>query len=1098
MELNGIEGMDYSYNYKVLQETVADDDLFEDKTHKTVSENLHRLIETAESAVTIGLEGGWGSGKSTVINLLRSNLSAQKGDKTLFYIFDAWSHDGDPLRRIFLEGLIDNIDPKEADTELQKTKFDISNRTKNVDIKTQKKGSTLAKRLSTSALLVPPGTALMLTAVKNSDLLLPWQVGASEVNWLFLFGLLFAFSPLLYLAFWYFFGEKDKSGKLKWEMFESESTETYTQNITEENERTSIEFERYFKEIANNFIGEEKTYSRAIIVIDNLDRVSSSQARNIWGTLQTFFQHRSSSEKNNLWLKNLWFVIPYDREGFSRLWQADQYQEADIAQSFLNKCFQVIAEVPQPVMTGWIRYLSESAEKTLFGWPENEVQAVINTYKSYFSRLDESPTPRHIHVFLNQVGIVGMRWAGEMSPESIAMYAILRYENSERTLRRLLLDREIPNIGEINANEFLIYQELSGMLFGVKKEKGTQLLLGPEINQALRNGDGVSLRSLIDTHSEAFWVAWTAIKDSVFPTSSHTEEYRIAFLAAVHEGMNDKLDRIFHERKLILQDWMAPDKKLDFGSFDYLIPAQQLYDLADEKDSFLTWLFELVKGSINFSVKFFGKDEFQKDSLTRKVILVQFLRDHGKDLPACTYPTLTADNWGNWLDTLNELKIKVPYILPAKGTIGSIWDKSIEDPNNPDPFLIMDLKRSVGLMPSQTGWDHVVSGLVTWLQSPQRGMGNGSVYELILEMLSRLSSKLTQPLRKGIRESTFLQTSASEDINTIKSLPLIYGVVFTSEIQENSEVPESIKDYWSNYDDDKIDFVSKKLSFYKFECCLWDISRDSSNALAIEIIRASKSSKLFSCSDSIAYIDELEWLDGKERQNILEKLISAGAYKAVKSHIKDNPEEYEKVLYILQSSGNNEITDFVDQVIKKISKELWRKNLSGRGYLVRCLNRENKNHNFTDAFSEYIIQGMGGEDVSAMVWKHFDVLIEFVQDKSIHAREFTKAYFGADKDMLDDVAFNTISKHMHPYIRFISDENVMKRLNNWIDDEQLDRLDWTLSSDKVFESKPLESLESRILAKLSSRDESGDIWRRLADRLEIKLEMDQDKEPKDD
>ena len=52
----------------------------------------------------IALEGGWGSGKSTVTRLLKSKLESDNNN--FVWIFDAWAHEGDPLRRTFLERLL--------------------------------------------------------------------------------------------------------------------------------------------------------------------------------------------------------------------------------------------------------------------------------------------------------------------------------------------------------------------------------------------------------------------------------------------------------------------------------------------------------------------------------------------------------------------------------------------------------------------------------------------------------------------------------------------------------------------------------------------------------------------------------------------------------------------------------------------------------------------------------------------------------------------------------------------------------------------------------------------------------------------------------
>jgi predicted KAP-like P-loop ATPase len=63
---------------------------------------IAELIRSGEAGgKMIGVEGGWGAGKTTVINLLRGELSDDK--LVRIAIFDAWAHEGDPLRRTYLD-----------------------------------------------------------------------------------------------------------------------------------------------------------------------------------------------------------------------------------------------------------------------------------------------------------------------------------------------------------------------------------------------------------------------------------------------------------------------------------------------------------------------------------------------------------------------------------------------------------------------------------------------------------------------------------------------------------------------------------------------------------------------------------------------------------------------------------------------------------------------------------------------------------------------------------------------------------------------------------------------------------------------------------
>ncbi len=232
---------DANYDFRILHEVVAPDDLFPDKTHEKIANTLFDLIQSSDQGVTIGLEGGWGSGKSTVVNLLRKKL-ADLGDDTLFFIFDAWAHDGDPLRRIFLESLISEIDPDGKDEKLTLLQQEISGRKKSVEVKTKKSTSKLGGLLSLAAIFVPAGAAILAALDYSTVTMLP---SAKGLHWGFIGGLTLALSPLWPLGYWCLWGNKNEKGKKQWDFFASNTQESYTQDITEDGERTSVEFEQF-------------------------------------------------------------------------------------------------------------------------------------------------------------------------------------------------------------------------------------------------------------------------------------------------------------------------------------------------------------------------------------------------------------------------------------------------------------------------------------------------------------------------------------------------------------------------------------------------------------------------------------------------------------------------------------------------------------------------------------------------------------------------------------------------------------------------------------------------------------------------------------
>ena len=74
--------------------------------HKEISKTLVSIVEKCETPFTVGLFGKWGSGKSTIANLLAEDLKL-KGIPTV--IFDVWKHEGVALRRAFLKDMVNQL-----------------------------------------------------------------------------------------------------------------------------------------------------------------------------------------------------------------------------------------------------------------------------------------------------------------------------------------------------------------------------------------------------------------------------------------------------------------------------------------------------------------------------------------------------------------------------------------------------------------------------------------------------------------------------------------------------------------------------------------------------------------------------------------------------------------------------------------------------------------------------------------------------------------------------------------------------------------------------------------------------------------------------
>ena len=70
----------------------------------TYADNLTNLIQQApkEQVFTIGLFGSWGSGKSSIIETSKKNLTCSEDVKVKFITYDAWKYANDSFRRMSL------------------------------------------------------------------------------------------------------------------------------------------------------------------------------------------------------------------------------------------------------------------------------------------------------------------------------------------------------------------------------------------------------------------------------------------------------------------------------------------------------------------------------------------------------------------------------------------------------------------------------------------------------------------------------------------------------------------------------------------------------------------------------------------------------------------------------------------------------------------------------------------------------------------------------------------------------------------------------------------------------------------------------------
>jgi hypothetical protein len=495
----------------LLPDDPAEEDAFAAKAHERVARAIADLVCREPGGKVLGLEGSWGSGKSTVVRLLSKQVAERTSPPAAqVVVFDAWAHEGDPLRRSFLETLIEALEAASwLDGELAGgIRARLTGKASETTTRSTERLSTEGRWAAASAIFVPLGAVL---AANRFHTLHRFGIGL---------GILLMLAPLIVvLGFWAAHrialrlrgGEKPEGTWLRrladmqpFSFFAKEQKiDTFTEGV-ERGDPTSVEFESLFSQTLDAALTDER---RLVLVLDNIDRVDEKDARTVLATMQTFTG--GAKKTGSLSKSNVWTLIPYDPNGLDRLWKpppgddevsgGDVQDAAPTSVAFADKVFQARFQAPPLALSDWRSYLQKLAEQALPRENSDSVRRVVRLRSLYpGSEPDkvvagESPTPRQLKQFVNQIGAI-WRQRRDIALQTVAYYVLLKRDRF--AVAEALLSGTIPHEKLAYLFRPEVAEELAALHFGASPELAQQLLLRPALDRALRAGDSKAVEDL--------------------------------------------------------------------------------------------------------------------------------------------------------------------------------------------------------------------------------------------------------------------------------------------------------------------------------------------------------------------------------------------------------------------------------------------------------------------------------------------------------------------------------------------------------------------------------------------------------------------------
>lgn len=427
----------------------------------------------------IGLEGGWGIGKSNVIKQLKS-LETIKDNYFLFE-YDAWGHQEDLQRRSFLETLTAELIEKDiltGKTEIaikgggirkvtwkEKLKFLLARKT---EISTEKHPKLSPGIITFILVTIFTSIAISISStIKDSNLTL---------------SIILPVIPILLGAI--ILGMVLKKRKLKWTNILSEIFSVYNGKIENEisfetiseDEPTVTEFKKWMQDVSDHL--ESK---KLIIVYDNMDRLPSEKVKELWSSIHTFFSEDG--------FKNIWAIIPFDEQHLARAFGRTE-ENGKLAKYFISKTFPVVYSVKPPVITDF-KKIFEVLFQEAFGTTETESLSDI----SRIFRLEKpNASIREIIEYINQLVSLKNIWKDEIGLKYIAVFRIKKDEIFKNPIQQILSGEYLGSyISKIVSNDETLQNNISALTYGVSLKDAEQIPMSKYIDNCFNLESGSDL-----------------------------------------------------------------------------------------------------------------------------------------------------------------------------------------------------------------------------------------------------------------------------------------------------------------------------------------------------------------------------------------------------------------------------------------------------------------------------------------------------------------------------------------------------------------------------------------------------------------------------
>lgn len=385
-------------NYKFLIEKPSKKDLFDSGSHSRTANAVFRSLKDDNGINVVGVEGNLGSGKSTVLELIK-DMSCEEQYEFVEFDVEKFQHGATKkalIEKLYLavEGAISS---KEGKAKVEKAKnVALGNHfeyTSNI-----KSNINIWIVWFTISLLV--GIRLLPDALTGLGdfLIFIFQIirGNYEVaNENFSFSGLSLLSVILVLFPWHIVRCAQKRKKILWlfgtppttgDIFKRNSNDTISETIEINKEVGAYELQQALE----SFVFEIPDEKRFILVLDNLDRVTKEKLREVWSDIEVF----TSIAQTKIQL-----LIPYSITHVASSLSSDETEGME----FISKRIPISFRVAPILSADWKSSCSDMITETGITVKNEELKGILTLIDLWTYAFNTQVTPRYMKKLINSV-----------------------------------------------------------------------------------------------------------------------------------------------------------------------------------------------------------------------------------------------------------------------------------------------------------------------------------------------------------------------------------------------------------------------------------------------------------------------------------------------------------------------------------------------------------------------------------------------------------------------------------------------------------------------------------------------------------------------